>query len=148
MVSCQFSCPKIHIEGKKFLLVSSKNDPNDFLEIFVEVLQIKKQLKHMTQIMIHMIITMKTITDEIIKRLNHSITLSHLLYIFYFFFSVIQVVLMLIGICCWLFWFCCYMSQMNPLIGPILNQRTLIAVKQYWVRELIIDLRLIEDILI
>jgi V-type H+-transporting ATPase subunit e len=46
--------------------------------------------------------------------------------------SVIQVILLLIGICCWLFWFCCYMSQMNPLIGPILNQRTLIAVKQYW----------------
>ena len=51
-------------------------------------------------------------------------------------FSVIQVILLLIGICCWLFWFCCYMSQMNPLIGPILNQRTLIAVKQYWVSQI------------
>ena len=48
-------------------------------------------------------------------------------------FSVIQVILILIGVCCWLFWFACYMSQMNPLIGPILNQRTLIAVKEYWV---------------
>ena len=50
-------------------------------------------------------------------------------------FSVLQVVLMLIGICCWLFWFCCYMSQMNPLIGPVLNQRTLVAVKEYWVSQ-------------
>ncbi len=25
---------------------------------------------------------------------------------------------------------------MNPLVGPILNQRTLFAVKQYWVRPL------------
>ena len=51
----------------------------------------------------------------------------------FFGFSVIQVILILIGVCCWLFWFACYMSQMNPLIGPILNQRTLIAVKEYWV---------------
>lgn len=49
--------------------------------------------------------------------------------------SVIQVVLLLIGVCCWLFWFCCYMSQMNPLIGPVLNQRTLLAVREYWVRS-------------
>jgi V-type H+-transporting ATPase subunit e len=46
--------------------------------------------------------------------------------------GVLQVILMLIGICCWLFWFACYMSQMNPLIGPVLNQRTLVAVKEYW----------------
>ena len=26
------------------------------------------------------------------------------------------------------------MSQMNPLIGPVLNQRTLFAIKEYWVR--------------
>ena len=31
-------------------------------------------------------------------------------------------------------WLCCYMSQMNPLIGPVLNQRTLFAIKEYWVR--------------
>merc|ERR1711997_254289 len=46
--------------------------------------------------------------------------------------SVIQVVLVLTAVCCWLFWLCCYMSQMNPLIGPILNQRTLFAMKTYW----------------
>ena len=28
------------------------------------------------------------------------------------------------------------MSQMNPLIGPILNQRTLYAMKRYWVSVL------------
>jgi V-type H+-transporting ATPase subunit e len=46
--------------------------------------------------------------------------------------GVFQVVLLLIGVCCWLFWICCYMSQMNPLIGPKLNQRTLLAIKEYW----------------
>ena len=45
---------------------------------------------------------------------------------------VAQLCLMLVSICCWLFWLCCYMSQMNPLIGPILNQRTLIAVQAQW----------------
>merc|ERR1711963_264684 len=46
--------------------------------------------------------------------------------------SVIQVVLVLTAASCWLFWLCCYMSQMNPLIGPVLNQRTLFAIKEYW----------------
>ena len=56
--------------------------------------------------------------------------------------SVIQVVLILSAACCWLFWLCCYMSQMNPLIGPILKQSSLFAVKRYWVSlqfESIID---------
>ena len=43
-----------------------------------------------------------------------------------------QLVLRLICVCCYLFWVCCYMSQMNPLIGPVLNQRTLIAAKEFW----------------
>ncbi|XP_023322674.1 V-type proton ATPase subunit e 1 [Eurytemora carolleeae] len=46
--------------------------------------------------------------------------------------SVIQVSLLLTGICCWLFWLCCYMSQMNPLIGPILENKALFAMKQEW----------------
>lgn len=32
-------------------------------------------------------------------------------------------------------WLCCYMSQMNPLIGPVLNQRSLFAVKKFWVTK-------------
>ncbi|TRY76969.1 hypothetical protein TCAL_02682 [Tigriopus californicus] len=46
--------------------------------------------------------------------------------------GVLQVVLMLTGASCWLFWLCCYMAQMNPLIGPILPQKTLFAIHQYW----------------
>ena len=30
---------------------------------------------------------------------------------------LIQTCLALTAACCWLFWLCCYMSQMNPLIG-------------------------------
>ena len=48
------------------------------------------------------------------------------------FFRVVQVSLFLTGTCMWFFWIFTYMTQMNPLIGPILNQRALIAVKNYW----------------
>ncbi|XP_040576351.1 V-type proton ATPase subunit e 2 [Lepeophtheirus salmonis] len=46
--------------------------------------------------------------------------------------SLIQVSLMITGACCWLFWLCCYMAQMNPLIGPIVKREALIAMKNYW----------------
>jgi len=46
--------------------------------------------------------------------------------------SVIQVTLILTGVCCWLFWLCCYMSQMNPLIGPILETKALFAMRSEW----------------
>jgi len=46
--------------------------------------------------------------------------------------GVVQVALILTGATLWFFWLFCYMSQINPLIGPILNQRSLIAVKTYW----------------
>jgi V-type H+-transporting ATPase subunit e len=46
--------------------------------------------------------------------------------------GVAQVVLVLTGSCCWLFWLCCYMAQMNPLIGPVLPQKALFAIKTYW----------------
>ena len=52
-----------------------------------------------------------------LKGLRESIILAHLSIISSFFS-----------------WLCCYMSQMNPLIGPVLNQRTLFAIKEYWVR--------------
>lgn len=49
--------------------------------------------------------------------------------------GVAQVVLALTGACCWFFWLCCYMAQMNPLIGPILPRKTLLAMHTYWVMK-------------
>jgi V-type H+-transporting ATPase subunit e len=46
--------------------------------------------------------------------------------------GVIQVVLMLTGATCWLFWLCCYMTQMNPLIGPRLANHTLLLIAREW----------------
>ncbi|PZC72216.1 hypothetical protein B5X24_HaOG211741 [Helicoverpa armigera] len=46
--------------------------------------------------------------------------------------GIIQVVLMLTAATCWLFWLCAYMAQMNPLIGPRLNNETLIWMSRTW----------------
>ena len=35
---------------------------------------------------------------------------------------LIQTSLALTAACCWLFWLCCYMAQMNPLIGESIVQ--------------------------
>ena len=38
---------------------------------------------------------------------------------------LIQTSLALTAACCWLFWLCCYMAQMNPLIGESTVQPSL-----------------------
>ncbi|XP_047114856.1 V-type proton ATPase subunit e 2-like [Schistocerca piceifrons] len=46
--------------------------------------------------------------------------------------GVLQVVLMLTAATCWLFWLCCYMAQMNPLIGPKISNTTLAIMATQW----------------
>ncbi|XP_044258733.1 V-type proton ATPase subunit e 2-like [Tribolium madens] len=46
--------------------------------------------------------------------------------------GIIQVILMLTGVCCWLFWLCCYVAQMNPLIGPRLDKHILLVMAKEW----------------
>ncbi|XP_065220977.1 V-type proton ATPase subunit e-like isoform X2 [Planococcus citri] len=46
--------------------------------------------------------------------------------------GIFQLILMLTGATCWLFWLCCYMAQMNPLIGPKLTNNTLILMDAAW----------------
>lgn len=46
--------------------------------------------------------------------------------------GIIQVVLMLTAATCWLFWLCCYMAQMNPLIGPVLDKKTILLMAREW----------------
>ncbi|CAG9772603.1 unnamed protein product [Ceutorhynchus assimilis] len=50
--------------------------------------------------------------------------------------GIIQVILMLTGVCCWLFWLCCYVAQMNPLIGPKLDKHTIMVMAKAWGNEL------------
>jgi len=46
--------------------------------------------------------------------------------------GIIQVVLILTAATCWLFWLCCYMAQMNPLIGPKLEAHTIMIMAKEW----------------
>ncbi|XP_019864695.1 V-type proton ATPase subunit e [Aethina tumida] len=46
--------------------------------------------------------------------------------------GIMQVILMLTGVCCWLFWLCCYVAQMNPLIGPQVDKKVLLIMAKEW----------------
>lgn len=46
--------------------------------------------------------------------------------------GILQVVLILTAFTCWLFWLCCYMAQMNPLIGPKLSNTTILIMAREW----------------
>lgn len=46
--------------------------------------------------------------------------------------GILQVVLILTAFTCWLFWLCCYMAQMNPLIGPKLSNTTILMMASEW----------------
>ncbi|EGI68843.1 VA0E ATPase, partial [Acromyrmex insinuator] len=49
--------------------------------------------------------------------------------------GILQVLLVLTGFTCWLFWLCCYMAQMNPLIGPKLNSKIILVMAREWVSQ-------------
>ncbi|RZC36441.1 ATP synt H domain containing protein [Asbolus verrucosus] len=46
--------------------------------------------------------------------------------------GIIQVALIMTAACCWLFWLCAYMAQMNPLIGPRLDRNHLLIIAREW----------------
>jgi V-type H+-transporting ATPase subunit e len=51
--------------------------------------------------------------------------------------GIVQVVLMLTAATCWLFWLCCYLAQLNPLIGPKLENTTILLIAREWGNPLI-----------
>lgn len=46
--------------------------------------------------------------------------------------QVIQVCLILTAVCCWLFWICTYLHQLNPLIGPEMKAEQFLTILKSW----------------
>ena len=46
--------------------------------------------------------------------------------------QIIRVCLTLTAVCCWLFWLCTYLSQLNPLQGPLLKAEEALGVVKQW----------------
>lgn len=46
--------------------------------------------------------------------------------------GIIQTMLITTSVCCYLFWLCTYMMQMNPLFGPQLNGIVLTVMNNEW----------------
>ncbi|XP_045482547.1 V-type proton ATPase subunit e-like [Harmonia axyridis] len=46
--------------------------------------------------------------------------------------SIIRLCLILTAICCWLFWFCAFVVQMNPLLGPKIEKDHYLIMARNW----------------
>lgn len=46
--------------------------------------------------------------------------------------DIIKLMVTMSAICCYLMWLVTYMSQMNPLFGPMLNNATMSLMKREW----------------
>lgn len=49
--------------------------------------------------------------------------------------GIIQTMLVLTAICCYLFWLAVYLFQMYPLIGPSVSTDVVRTMKWYWANE-------------
>lgn len=47
--------------------------------------------------------------------------------------GLIQTMIIITAVSCYTFWLCAYMSQMNPLIGPQLENDTLVIMRHEWI---------------
>jgi V-type H+-transporting ATPase subunit e len=48
---------------------------------------------------------------------------------------LIQLMLILTSVCCWLFWLCFYLHQLKPLFGPQLTSINARSLRTIWGRE-------------
>ncbi|XP_071493878.1 V-type proton ATPase subunit e 2-like [Diadema antillarum] len=46
--------------------------------------------------------------------------------------GIIQTMLVMTAVCCYLLWLCTFLMQLNPLIGPELETKVIKAIKWEW----------------
>ncbi|KAH9402930.1 hypothetical protein TYRP_015694 [Tyrophagus putrescentiae] len=46
--------------------------------------------------------------------------------------DILKLMITLSAICCYVMWLVTYMSQMNPLFGPVINNATISLMKREW----------------
>ncbi|KAH8358748.1 hypothetical protein KR093_002094 [Drosophila rubida] len=46
--------------------------------------------------------------------------------------AIIRCCFILTAVCCWLLWVSTFLMQLNPLIGPRVNQRVIYGMVSYW----------------
>lgn len=53
--------------------------------------------------------------------------------------GVIRCCILLSAVCCWLLWIVTFLMQLNPLIGPRVNQKVIYGMMSYWENSFIED---------
>ncbi|CAB3406729.1 unnamed protein product [Caenorhabditis bovis] len=46
--------------------------------------------------------------------------------------GIIQLMIIMTAVCCWMFWIMVYLHQLNPLIGPQINVKTIRWISEKW----------------
>ncbi|CAJ0918196.1 unnamed protein product, partial [Mesorhabditis belari] len=46
--------------------------------------------------------------------------------------GIIQTMIVLTAVCCWMFWILVYLHQLNPLIGPQISVKTIRWMAEKW----------------
>ncbi|KAK2162967.1 hypothetical protein NP493_1494g00012 [Ridgeia piscesae] len=45
---------------------------------------------------------------------------------------VVQVMIVMTCVCCWLFWAITFLAQLNPLFGPMLEKKVVYLMQDVW----------------
>ncbi|XP_016948847.1 V-type proton ATPase subunit e 2 [Drosophila biarmipes] len=53
--------------------------------------------------------------------------------------GIIRCCLILTAVCCYLAWLVTFLMQLNPLVGPRANQKTIYGIMSYWPNSFVHD---------
>ncbi|KAH8311818.1 hypothetical protein KR044_008178 [Drosophila immigrans] len=53
--------------------------------------------------------------------------------------GIVRCCALLTAFCCWLLWLCTFLMQLNPLIGPRVDQKVIYGMMSYWENSYVIS---------